>query len=388
MKTIEQIIAIFSQAATQPLEYARQWKINQGKPVVGILPMNFPAELVHAAGALPMVLQADDEPVSIGLSRIDSFYCGYNRSLVNQTLSDEFNFLDAIMLGDHCVQILGTADTMRNHMPDVPVLYDQLVSTINAPWATSESLRCLNALKSQLEAVLDIPSISTDALQRSIAIANHNRQLLRQLYELRRLGKLTISSANMQHIIKSSMIMDREQHSELIEQLLTDLKPLNQDPGNRIPVYLSGHMCHAPKPELLDAIETCGGLVVADDLYTGFRYISTDVDEDSQPMDALVKWYLQRNEKVPCPTRSARVHDWDEYLLNAVKDSGAQGVIILLVKFCEPHMFYYPELKEKFDSHEIPHLLIETEHEEMPMEALYTRLETFMEIAKSPLSSK
>ena len=45
-------------------------------------------------------------------------------------------------------------------------------------------------------------------------------------------------------------------------------------------------------------------------------------------------------------------------------------------------MYFYPEIKEAFDRNGIPNLLIETEHEEMPLEALKTRVETFMEITK------
>lgn len=373
-------------AATQPLEYARKWKADNNRPVVGVLPMNFPAELAHATGALPIVLQEDNEPVTIGLRRIFNFYCGYNRSLVNQTLENQYQFLDAILLGDHCVQILGTADVMRNHMPTVPVIYDQLVSTIDAPWAFDESRRVIGSLKTQLEERLAV-SISEAAINNSIAIFNRNRALLRKLYDLRMNGDIHISSRDVLYIVQSSMTMDREEHSALLEMLLEDLQKNHRaqtSPGKssgKVPVFLSGHMCHAPKVEILELIEACGGLVVADDLYTGFRYISTDIEQQDDPLDALTTWYLERNKKVPCPTRSARHRDWDAYLVSAAKSAKAKGVIILLVKFCEPHMYFYPELKEALDNKGIPNLMIETEHEEMAMESVKTRLETFMEMA-------
>jgi len=46
-------------------------------------------------------------------------------------------------------------------------------------------------------------------------------------------------------------------------------------------------------------------------------------------------------------------------------------------------MYFYPEIKEAFEAENIPHLLIETEHEQMPIEALKTRVETFLEIAQT-----
>ncbi len=48
-----------------------------GRKVVGVTPMHFPEELVHAAGALPVVLQESNEPVTMGFGHIYPFYCGF-----------------------------------------------------------------------------------------------------------------------------------------------------------------------------------------------------------------------------------------------------------------------------------------------------------------------
>jgi benzoyl-CoA reductase/2-hydroxyglutaryl-CoA dehydratase subunit BcrC/BadD/HgdB len=45
-------------------------------------------------------------------------------------------------------------------------------------------------------------------------------------------------------------------------------------------------------------------------------------------------------------------------------------------------MYYYPEVKEAFERHAVPHLLIETEHEGVALEGLRTRVETFVEVVK------
>jgi len=42
-------------------------------------------------------------------------------------------------------------------------------------------------------------------------------------------------------------------------------------------------------------------------------------------------------------------------------------------------MLYYPELKKALDGHDIPVLLIETEHEGVAVESVRTRVETFVE---------
>ena len=60
------------------------------------------------------------------------------------------------------------------------------------------------------------------------------------------------------------------------------------------------------------------------------------------------------------------------------------GVVVLMAKFCEPHMLYYPELRKALDASDVPHLLIETEHEGLPLESIRTRVETFLERIRRP----
>jgi bcr-type benzoyl-CoA reductase subunit C len=371
---------LFEEVAAHPLDYARQWKAQTGGRVIGLFPMHFPGELAHAAGALPVIVQADSQPITVGQSSVFNFYCGYNRSVIDQALRGEFEVLDAILFGDHCVQLLGTADIIRAHLPGKPILFNQLCSILEAPWAMDETRGTFRQLHKELEMLIGHPIAEAD-VNASIRLFNRNRALIRQLYDMRREGSASLSARQMQHVVKSSMVMDKGQHTALLEKLVAELRS-SRAPQRAVRVYLSGHLCHAPKLGVLDLIEDCGAIVVDDDLYTGFRHVHGDIDEDSAPLEAMARWYLDRNKKLPCPTRAVKKADWEDYLLKSVDRANAQGLIVLLVKFCEPHMYFYPEIKEAFDRAGIPHLLIETEHEEMPMEALKTRVETFVEIVK------
>lgn len=383
---MEDILARMKKAAQAPMEYAAEWKARTDRKVVGLLPMHFPGELAHAAGCLPVVLQDDAEPITVGQSNVFNFYCGLNRSLIDQTMRGSFDGLDAVMFGDHCVQLLGTADIIRAERPNLPILFNQLCTTLDASWAMRETVGTFTQLWKELEELTG--AVVTDAAAHSsIHLFNRNRAQMRDLYELRRKGQVTISGRDMQAVVKSSMIMDKAEHVDLMEQLLRAL-PRRSPTSANVPVYLSGHMCHAPKPEIIDMIEESGARVVNDDLFTGWRFIHADMDEARPPLDAMAGWYIEKNRKLPCPTRAIQGADWEDYLLAEVERSGAEGLIILMVKFCEPHMYFYPEIKEAFEDRGIPHLLIETEHEEMPIEALKTRVETFVEIAKRRATSK
>lgn len=307
------------------------------------------------------------------------FFCGYTRSVVDQASKGDFAYLDAIMFGDHCVQMLSAADIIRLRLPDLMVGFYQFIPALKDNWSFENAERTLRRLIEGVEEQLGV-SINEDALRASIRTFNLNRQLIRELYHLRRSGEACITSLEMQSVIKSSMIMDKAEHNLLLRELVDEVKHgANRRPAG-VRVYLSGHLCQAPKLEILQMIEDCGAVVVDDDLYHGYRYISLDADEAGDPVKALTHWYLNRNTIVPCPTRLDPKTDWDGWLLKSATESSAQGLIVLMAKFCEPHYFFYPRIKKTFEEAGFPHLLLETEHEMSAGGSLRTRVESFVEM--------
>jgi benzoyl-CoA reductase subunit C len=380
MTFVHPSIDVFQAVAADPLGYARDFKERTGRRIIGSFPMHFPNELAHAAGALPVIIQESDDPITAGHAGVYPFYCGYTRSVVDQALTDRFDMIDAIVFGDHCVQLLGAADSVRSLMPEVRVEFHQLISSMSDPWSRPRAKKTFAEARAAMERL--VGPISDNSLRASIRLFNHGRALVRRLYELRKEGRCDFTAGEMQHIVKSQMVMDREEHNRLLEPLVEWVESSTASTSGRVRVYLSGHFCQAPKLELLELIEDCGGTVVDDDLYHGQRFIATDVEEDIDPMEALANWYLKRNLSVPCPTRVDQNADWETHLMGGVERSRADAMIVLMAKFCEPHMYYYPIIKEAFERRGVPHLLLETEHELGSMEGIRTRVETFLELAK------
>ena len=372
------VMSTLRAAADDPVAYAEAWKAKHEKPVIGSFPMNFPSEIVHAAGALPVIIQESRTPISEGRSLLAEFYCGYTRSVADQVALGQLDVFDGFVAADHCVQLLGAVDVIRWARPEKPVHFAQFTSAMDDAWTKPRVQGRIDELKREIEAVVGA-TVTADALAASIRLFNENRRLLRELYSLRRSGRLRITASEMQVLVKSSMVMDVQEHSALLRRLLGRLDSTAAANADLVRLHLSGHFCHAPRPEILDVIEEAGVIVVDDDLYTGLRYISTDVPESGDPLEALSEWYLDRNLTAPCPTRVTVGVDWDTYLIDSVERSHADGVVVLMAKFCEPHMLYYPELRKALDARGIPLLLIETEHEGNPVETLRTRVETFVE---------
>jgi len=379
---MQNIPRAMTEAAADPRGYARNWKARTGRPVVGTFPMHFPAEVAHAAGALTAVVQASDEGITVGGGSFYPFFCGYTRSVVDQATKGQLDFFDAIVFGDHCVQMLSAADVVRVRRPQLHIGFHQLIPALKDNWSLPNAEKTLRACISDVETQLGT-TVGQDALRASIALYNRNRGLIRELYQLRRSGQIRLTGRELQDVVKSSMVMDKAEHTALLTELVSSVRAgALEPPAGRAPVYVSGHLCHAPKPELLDLIEDCGAVIVDDDLYTGYRYVASDVDTTGDPVNALARWYIDRNDVVPCPTRLDPQTDWDGFLLDSVRRVNARGLIVLIVKFCEPHYFYYPRIKQTFEETGIPHLLLETEHDMNALGNMRTRIEAFVELIK------
>lgn len=363
--------------AGDPDRYIMAWKRTHNRKVIGLFPMNFPAEIIAATGALPVVIQDRQEPITDGNNLLTEFYCGYTRSIADQAAKGQLDVYDGFMNADHCIQLLGAVDVVREELKSVPVFFEHLIAAMDDAWTRKQVINKIGSFVREAEHFTG-SAIADDDLRRSIRSFNENRQLLRQIFDARRSGNAVFTPRQLQAFVKSSMVMDKEEHSALLRQVLAE-NGAHVLRDNRIKLHLSGHFCHAPRAELFDLLEECGAIIVDDDLYHGIRYISTDISDCDSPMQALADWYFDRNKNVPCPTRVQNTVDWDRYLLKSMEASGAEGVIVLMAKFCEPHMFYYPELRKSLDAHGIPHLLIETEHEGMPVETIRTRVEAMLE---------
>ncbi|MEU7815393.1 2-hydroxyacyl-CoA dehydratase family protein [Pseudonocardia sp. NPDC049154] len=367
-------------AARDPREYVAQWRAHHpDQLVVGVMPMNFPREIALAAGILPVYVQDDQRPVAEGRAYLPEFYCGYTRNLADQAATGRLDHYDALLLADHCIQLLGASDVARA-ISDKTVFFGMLISSLSDPWAPTKIAEMMAQFRSEFEKLSGAP-IEDAALAEAIEAYNADRELLRRVFDERAAGDTVWSPVDLQDMVVSAQVMDPVEHRELLAEALADAPRRERD--DRVRVHLSGHLCHAPRRELLEVIEEVGAVVVDDDLWSGRRYLQTSVPfaPGDDPMDAIGRWYAERNVDLPCPTRVQHDVDWDAWLVDATRRSGAEVVVHLMPKFCEPHMLFYPELRKALDAADIPQLLVETEHEGIPLEALRTRLEALVERA-------
>jgi benzoyl-CoA reductase/2-hydroxyglutaryl-CoA dehydratase subunit BcrC/BadD/HgdB len=140
-------------------------------------------------------------------------------------------------------------------------------------------------------------------------------------------------------------------------------------------LVLTGGICSMP--EIYQPIEDAGGTVVWDDFCTGSRYFEQTIDLEGNLLNSIALRYFNRSI---CPAKHRDCFSRSDNLLKMVENTGAQGVIFVLLKFCDPHAFDYPHIRELLNGAGIPSMLLEIEDQQTSEEQLRTRLEAFIEL--------
>jgi benzoyl-CoA reductase/2-hydroxyglutaryl-CoA dehydratase subunit BcrC/BadD/HgdB len=217
-------------------------------------------------------------------------------------------------------------------------------------------------------------AISDQDLRSSISLANENRSLLRECYRRRVDQPGIFSGADFLSLVKTAALLPKEEHTARLKELLAQTEGKKPPSPDGVRLFLAGSVCD--QSSVLDLFEASGASIVGDDLCTGWRYFAADVSQEGDPLEALADRFIRR---VPCPCKYNPSIDRAEDFVKRVIASRAQGVVFILLKFCDPHAFDYPYLKGKLDERKVPSLPLEIEPGGVPLGSVETRLKAFVE---------
>ncbi len=369
-------LEILREAAENPARQATQWQEEHGGKVIGFLLSDVPEELIHAAGFLPYAVNAEEGKLEFADAHLQTWACSFSRNALAVALQDKISFLDGLIIPQTC-------DTTRmllgiwKHVRPLPLMENyRLPRQVDRPSAGAYLYGELERIKKRLEEFRG-KKIEEGALKNSIALYNHNRQLLRQLYGIQVEAPQVLSSKDLFKIIKAAMVMPREKLNQLLRQLFAVLKEEKEcfTRASRHQLVISGTLLEPL--ELLDFINEKGGVVVADDLKNGFRYLEADVAANGDPLEALVQRQLKR---MPAAFYEIREKRRAEYLVKLAREKEAGGVIFLHLKFCEPENYDYYDNMQAMEKAGIPAIRIETAYGGIPLGQLQTRVHAFIEM--------
>ena len=230
-------------------------------------------------------------------------------------------------------------------------------------------------LQGDIEAIAG-HQVTDDDLRRSLAVYNQSRMLMRELYAGKRETPWLLAADEAFVLIELAGFLPREEYNDFLRAILPMLKSRPAKTQDKMRVVFEGGFCELPPMDLLQTIaQSC--YVVDDDLLIGLRYILEDVPQDGDPLLNLAEASIEKSSYSPVQ------HDLrkpkEKMLLDRVKQSNAEAVIVAAAKMCEPGLEEQVTYSKALDEERIPYFISEFEENQTTFEHLGIQLETFVE---------
>ncbi|MEM2086115.1 MAG: 2-hydroxyacyl-CoA dehydratase [Archaeoglobaceae archaeon] len=320
---------------------------------VGYLCTFTPKEIIYSAGFQPFRVFATERPIELASAYIQSYSCSQARGALECALKDDF----------YAFVFTRCCDTLMR-LTDIFEFAGKRVYNIEFPTKIGNVEYYLRELKDFVEVLRDWGGeVSFESLVESLKLYRELEDGLKQLFSV---------FPDYETAIKVQQI-DVKDAIKLVDEKLKSAKKEKESPK----VLITGSVC--PYPKIYDLFREAG-FSIKDDLCTGsrfFEYIYPTFEPED--LESALRFIAEKYfYKSPCPTKHYESDRRFEYVIKLAEDCDA--VVFLLVKFCEPHFFDYPQLKSELEKMGKKVALIELEFPVVSTEQIRTRIEALREV--------
>ena len=373
MSKVEAILSQLKDIAANPKKAMDDYKAETGKGAVGIMPIYAPEEMVHATGYLPMgIWGAQGKTISKARTYLPPFACSIMQQVMELQCEGAYDDLAAVLFSVPCDTLKCLSQKWKGTSPVIVFTHPQ---NRGLEAANTFLVKEYELVKAQLEHYLGV-TITNAALERSIAIYNENRQVMREFVKVAAEYPQVIDAVSRHAVFKARQFMLKEKHTELVKELIAEVKAMPVQPWTGKKVIVAGILLEPN--ELLDIFNEFGLAIVDDDLAQESRQIRVDIlDGEEGPLYRMAKaWQQMYGCSVATDTKKGR----GKMLMNKVAATGADAVIIAMMKFCDPEEWDYPVMYREFEEKGIKNLMFEVDQELTSFEQVKTRLQSFVEM--------
>ena len=348
--------------------------IAAGKKVMGSFPMYTPEVIAHAAGMVPMGMWGAQTEQKLSTLYLPAFACPLMQSCMELGLRGTYEGVSAVMIPTMCDTFRCISQDWKSgvKIPMIPFSFPQnRALKASVEFLTTE----YEFVKGEIEKIAGV-TITDEALEASVKIYNEHNALMRKFTELVP-DHLDIITPTMRHaVLKSAMFVEKGEHIEIMKDIIAGLeaRPVHNWNGKRI--VLTG--ITAEPESFLKIFEDNGMAVVGDDLGQEMRQYRTDIPTDDAPvMERIAR---QWNDRFACSLAHSEVFDRGDHLVDLCRKGKATGVVVCLMKFCDPEEYDFPLYAAQLREEGIPVLSIDIDQQPTNYDQARTRIQTFAEI--------
>ena len=370
MSSIDELLQEFHAVASDPAAQLER-HIAAGKTVIGVGPYYVPEELVCAAGAVPFGVWGRMGTASAARKYLPPFYCSICQMTLEMGLNHELDRLSGLMVTSLCDTLRGFSQNYRVGVSQVPMIF------VSQPQNRATEAGRAYAVASYREVARSVGEACTtiideDKLREAIKLYNAWRAQMRRFVALAASHPSLVSVAARNDVVNAGYYLEKSEHLPMVTALndLLESEPANTDGFKK--VVLSG--IYYDIPAVIEMLDEQGYAIVADDIAKESRAFALQVPETGDPIEALADAYCAlKDDSVLYEEGKGHV----DHVVELAKSSGADGVVLLLAKFCDPEEFDAPFVAKACKQAHIPFVSIEVDQSTETYEQARTQLETF-----------
>ena len=359
---------------------------------IGTLCVMVPAELVYAAGAMPVRLCSGSYTAySIGDDYIPRDACPLVKAVMGfgkvkaLPAFDNCSLLVAPVTCDCKKKLAGVIDTVKNTVPlHVPPLKKEDADT-------EVFLKELYRLIPILEKETGV-QVTARSLAEGINMVGNAQYEMSEFLKYRRHDPVLMSGTQVLSVMNAYSYMPVSMWAEQMHRLNGEMKQrLEQgrfvSRKNQPRILVTGSPIAFPNIKVPLLIEEMGGVFAADETCMGERGLYDPVSVIDPSFDGMMRALASRYTKpCTCPVfvdNSKRIYR----IKQMIKEHKIQGVIYHVLRGCLVYDYEYQLMEEAMGKLDIPIIRVESDYNEEDVEQLRIRIEAFIELIKMHTSA-
>jgi bcr-type benzoyl-CoA reductase subunit C len=376
MSTIREMLDTLEKVSSDPraqLDAA----LDQGRKAVGVLPYFCPEELVYAAGMLPFGIWGAEMQANESKRYYPAFICSLLHTALELGLRGALNGLSAIMVPICCDSLKGFGANWKYGVGTIPVIdvaYAENRKTAAGVEFTRSQFR---KIQTQLEEIAG-RTISDEEITAAVKVYNENRAALREFSSAAARHPEAVSPAARCAAIRAGYFMDRAEHTKQIKALTAALDELPESGWKGLRIVTTGIL--ADSPELLRILADNGFAIVDDQVAHESGFFRTDTPVTADPVEGMAQRLAQVEG---CSVLYDPGKQRGKELVQLAADAGADGILWVMTKFCDPEEYDYVPVKRMADGRGLPLLAVETDQQMVNYEQARSAIEAFAEMLRA-----
>jgi benzoyl-CoA reductase subunit C len=310
-----------------------------------------------------------------------SYICRIPRSTIELAITKKLDFVDGMLFPSICDVIRNLSGIWQLMFEeekyvryfDVPQNYrDEIGGTFYA--------HELREFKEGLEKLAG-REITDEDLRNSVDVFNENRRWVNKVYDFRADTPWKAPSWEVYLLMRAGMVLPVEEHTQMMQDYLAAAENEERQLRDNCRIILNGSFCEQPPLNMVKSIEMAGCYIVDDDFMLVNRWLLDDVPLEGDPIDNLAKAFIHHSAETAAKYDPDVEHK-GQWLVEKVRERGAEGVIFAAPSFCDPALLDRPMLASRLSDAGVPYISFKYAENSGQMQPIREQAGTFADSIK------